>query len=382
MSCTYDTTAAPVVRELTPFAHRRDCIKMAENAQTMTPSSPQAQAANQGSSTAISDEDGGPITTTTQQPPTSMSTGSTVTATEQTALSGIGETGNSETHVAAPTTATATDTAVASILPQAQPQAQPQAPEHNDQPSQLQPLQVETVPSTDSQDGLRKQQQQDDFRDEFEHRNKAQTAQIVHVAMLMLFGLVMLSILLALVAIARYGLVAFVGLGVMVVVVAVVGLTLHGVMNEQDAKLRPIQRQVKHGIAGIQQWVADEVEAFQSEWQEYQLLLTNGEVGVAGDVGGADADDNDVESNGAGYHQMDGDDEGGRTGERSSAVGSSSTQYQQQQGGHKKKKKKKKASYKSLMANMMKETNKDADKEREALRDGLGGGNFSKVAKI
>mmetsp|Transcript_3901 Transcript_3901/g.10976 ORF Transcript_3901/g.10976 Transcript_3901/m.10976 type:complete len:188 (-) Transcript_3901:100-663(-) len=46
------------------------------------------------------------------------------------------------------------------------------------------------------------------------------------------------------------------------------------------------------------------------------------------------------------------------------------------------KKKKKKANYKNLMASMMKETKKDADKERDNLRQGLGGGSFTKVEKI
>ena len=47
------------------------------------------------------------------------------------------------------------------------------------------------------------------------------------------------------------------------------------------------------------------------------------------------------------------------------------------------KKKKKKASYKSLMAGMMKSSpERDVEKEKEQLRKVTGGGNFSKIDKI
>jgi len=49
-----------------------------------------------------------------------------------------------------------------------------------------------------------------------------------------------------------------------------------------------------------------------------------------------------------------------------------------------KKRKKKKASYKNMMAGMMKSTSptRDADKEKEVLRKVTGGGTFSKIEKI
>lgn len=48
------------------------------------------------------------------------------------------------------------------------------------------------------------------------------------------------------------------------------------------------------------------------------------------------------------------------------------------------KKKKKRTSYKAMMAGMMTAQNADskAEKEREALKKGLGGGAFTKVEKI
>jgi hypothetical protein len=48
-----------------------------------------------------------------------------------------------------------------------------------------------------------------------------------------------------------------------------------------------------------------------------------------------------------------------------------------------KKKKKKKTSYKSMMAGMLEGTGvKDAEKEKEKLRDGMGGGHFKKIDHI
>ena len=48
-----------------------------------------------------------------------------------------------------------------------------------------------------------------------------------------------------------------------------------------------------------------------------------------------------------------------------------------------KKKKKKKTSYKSMMANMLEGTGtKDVEKEKEKLRDVMGGGHFKKVDRI
>lgn len=46
------------------------------------------------------------------------------------------------------------------------------------------------------------------------------------------------------------------------------------------------------------------------------------------------------------------------------------------------KKKKKKASYKNMMATMMKSSERDMEKEKESLRKVTGGGAFSKIDKI
>jgi hypothetical protein len=45
-------------------------------------------------------------------------------------------------------------------------------------------------------------------------------------------------------------------------------------------------------------------------------------------------------------------------------------------------KKKKKTSYKAMMAAMTKPSEKDIEKEKEAIRKATGGGTFSKIEKI
>lgn len=49
-----------------------------------------------------------------------------------------------------------------------------------------------------------------------------------------------------------------------------------------------------------------------------------------------------------------------------------------------KKKKKKKTSYKSMMAGMLEgnSASRDLEKEKEKLREGMGGGNFKKIDQI
>jgi len=137
-----------------------------------------------------------------------------------------------------------------------------------------QPIKVETVDSKDSEERKKNAEADDQYHRMDVHDKYAAWA--IHIALLAFVGLVILSILLALVVVVQYGLVAFVGLGIVVMVVAGLALTIHTII-QNDSRLQPIKRQMELGIKDIKKWVADEISAFQSEWKEHQLLLTNGE---------------------------------------------------------------------------------------------------------
>jgi hypothetical protein len=99
----------------------------------------------------------------------------------------------------------------------------------------------------------------------------------IHVALIFFCGLIFIALLLAFFVIHQFGLVASIGLFLVVTFSIFLAVFVDKTILSKDSKLKPIRRKILKVVQAAQTAVEDEFQAFQRDWQEHYLLLTNGE---------------------------------------------------------------------------------------------------------
>jgi hypothetical protein len=115
---------------------------------------------------------------------------------------------------------------------------------------------------------------------------------VVHLALMFFAFLVVAAVALCSVVVAKFGLIAFGLLGMLVLLFASLVAFVNKVLRD-DAKLKPVRRQLQRWQALATAVVLQEVRNFQLDWHEH-LLLTDGNVVYENDEVTGDDNDEDI----------------------------------------------------------------------------------------
>jgi hypothetical protein len=115
------------------------------------------------------------------------------------------------------------------------------------------------------------------YIDDDEDRADKIAAWAIHIALLLFCGLVIVSLVLAFLAIRQYGLVAMMALLLIGTFSIFLAWFVDKTVLRQDAHFKPIRRKILGVVTAAQQVVVEEYTLFQQDWNEEYLLLTNGE---------------------------------------------------------------------------------------------------------
>lgn len=103
----------------------------------------------------------------------------------------------------------------------------------------------------------------------------------VHITLILFCGLVVAAVILSVAVIRNYGLVALVGLILMVSFVAFLTCFVDQSILSKDPKLKPIRQKISKIVQATRNLFVEEYHLFMNDYNEHILLLTNGE-GVVG----------------------------------------------------------------------------------------------------
>jgi hypothetical protein len=115
-------------------------------------------------------------------------------------------------------------------------------------------------------------------------------AMIVHFALAFFVVLAAVASFLAITLVTQFGFLAFMIVFLLLIAVCGIAWFVDHVMQE-DAKWKPVRKQIRHWKAVATQVVLNEVRMFQLDWNEH-LLLTDGKSDY--DLYGDDDDDDDI----------------------------------------------------------------------------------------
>lgn len=99
----------------------------------------------------------------------------------------------------------------------------------------------------------------------------------IHIALILFFSLVCISILLAFVVIHNYGFIALLLLSIMVLFVLFLAYFVDQTILKKNENLKPVRHKIVTALEKAHQAVVEEFHLFREDWHEYNLLLTNGE---------------------------------------------------------------------------------------------------------
>ncbi len=107
----------------------------------------------------------------------------------------------------------------------------------------------------------------------------------IHVALILFCGLVVAAVILSFIVIRNYGLIALVGLILMVTFVAFLACFVDETILSKNPKLKPIRQKISNVVQATRNLFVEEYQLFLIDYNEHMLLLTNGEgiVGTAGE---------------------------------------------------------------------------------------------------
>lgn len=115
------------------------------------------------------------------------------------------------------------------------------------------------------------------YRQLLENDHDDTAAWAINIALIFFLSLVCISVLLSFVVIKEYGFIALVFLSIMIIFVLFLAYFVDQTILKKNEKLRPVRNKIFVAVETFQQAMADEYHLFKEDWNEYQLLLTNGE---------------------------------------------------------------------------------------------------------
>jgi hypothetical protein len=98
----------------------------------------------------------------------------------------------------------------------------------------------------------------------------------IHAALILLCGLVVIAVLLSFVVVRKYGLVALLGLMLVVTFVVFLACFIDKIILSSNPRLRPLRQKILTVVKATRNLLAEEYQLFMNDYNDHMLLLTNG----------------------------------------------------------------------------------------------------------